>query len=377
MKIAVVNPTGGGISGGYRSYLSHILPLMAGDSRVESLLCVSPASLHASEWLPSGRKIQFAECPPFRMFGRGLEAALDRTLSSFGPDVIFVPIARTVRFRKVPVVTMIQNMAPLVPAGWPGLREKLRLAAQKFETMRAVREADRVIAISAFVRDFLVREGVNPLKVSSIYFGAPSPSVTPVRPPQIPAGWTDFIFTAGSIDPYRSLEDIVKCVEHTRKKLGFPLRIIIAGTVRECMRPYLRSLKLMAEKAGVAADLCWAGQLSYDEMTWCYRNCRAFVMTSRVEAGPNTVLEAMACGAACIASDCEPLPEFFSGTALYYSPGDSAMLAGRIKEVLSWDILLKTKVSNESVAQSRKFNWETAAKETLSILTHLSASGKI
>jgi glycosyltransferase involved in cell wall biosynthesis len=139
------------------------------------------------------------------------------------------------------------------------------------------------------------------------------------------------------------------------------------------MRPYERRLKALAEKAGVSSDLCWTGQLSSAEMTWCYRKCSAFVMTSRIEACPNTVLEAMACGSVCIAADNAPLPELFSETALYYTPGDGGMLAARIKEVFSWDAAKREEVSAAAYERSHKFNWETAAKETLDLFERVSA----
>lgn len=368
MRLAVINCTGGDISGGYRNYLANILPRLAADDRVESLLCVSPSSLRVPEWFPYHQKIRFADCPSFRLVGRRLDRELSQILSSFGPDGIFVPIARVVRFRDVPVVTMIQNMAPMVSWKWYGMRERLRLAAQWLETFRAVRQADSVIAISDFVRQFLLKSwGINPGKIASIYFGAPSPAANPARPPQIPLAWTDFVFTAGSIEPYRSLEDTVKCAEHSRKKLGRPLKVVIAGSARKSMWSYESRLKTMAEKAGVSADLCWTGQLSNEEMTWCYKNSRAFVMTSRVEAAPNTVLEALACGAVCIAADNAPLPEFFAETALYYKSGEGEMLAARIKEVFSWDTPKRTIVSAAAYERSRKFNWKTAAEKTLDL----------
>ena len=373
MRVALINPTGGGISGGYKNYLTNILPLIAADGRVESLLCVSPASLRVPEWLPRIKNLQFADCPPFRIFDLSLGRELHRILSSFDPDVILVPTARVVRFRDVPVITMIQNMAPLVGWEWYGLPEKPRLAAQWLETRRAVRQADAVIAISDFVRQFLVNKWrVSPGKVSYICFGAPLPASAPVRPAPIPAECGNFIFTAGSIEPYRGLEDLINCAEYLRTSQKHPLKVVIAGSARGTMKSYERHLKTMSERAGVSADLCWIGQLTKEEMTWCYGNCLAFAMTSRVEAAPNTVLEAMACGAVSIAADNAPLPEFFAETALYYKPGDSKALAARINEVACWDTVKRDKNSSAARKLSGKFNWGTAAKRTLDLLESLS-----
>lgn len=368
MRLAVINITGGGLSGGYGNYLANILPRLADDARVESLLCVSPISLRAQDWLPKNKKIQFADCSPYRPFSRKLGRELKKILSSFNSDVIFVPTAIPVSFQNVPVVTMIQNMAPLVSWDWYGFMEMPRLAAQWLETSRAVRRANKVVAISDFVRQFLVEKWrVDPRKIVSIYFGVPPSVASPVRPRCIPSEWRDFVFTAGSIEPYRSLEDIINCAKHFRKYLSHPLKVVLAGSARKNMVGYEMRLKDMAEKAGISSDLCWAGQLSKEEMRWCYEKCSAFLMTSRVEAAPNTVLEAMAYGVVCIAADNAPLPEFFAETALYYDPGNGEMLAARIEEVFSWEEAIRAKVSAGAIERSQKFNWDISAKKTLDL----------
>ncbi len=54
-------------------------------------------------------------------------------------------------------------------------------------------------------------------------------------------------------------------------------------------------------------------------------------MTSRAEACPNTVLEAMAHGAVSISTDQQPMPEFYGESAAYYRATDAAQLASQIE----------------------------------------------
>lgn len=372
MKLAIINHTGGGISGGYKNYLQSILPRLAADRRISSILCISPRSIRIEELAAPDEKIRFETCAPFRPLSSGMDAEMEKLLSSYLPDIVFVPTARVARFRRVPVVTMIQNMAPLASWEWYGPWQKFKLMAQRHETRRAVRQAEKVIAISGFVRQFLLDKWAVPEeKIESIYFGTPLSAEKAIRPNALPADWQSFIFTAGSIEPYRSLEDIIKCAEYSRKKLGTPVRILIAGHAKDDMRRYELHLKEMARNAGVTLDLCWAGQIPAEQMTWCYKNCSAFIMTSRVEAGPNTVLESMNCGAVCVAADNAPLPEFYGETALYYRPGDGEMLAARLTEVLSWDKEKREKVSAAAYARSCEFTWEKSAAQTVDLFERL------
>jgi len=47
MRVAVVNLTAGGLSGGYRKYLARLMPLLAADSRVTRLGVFAPEAARA------------------------------------------------------------------------------------------------------------------------------------------------------------------------------------------------------------------------------------------------------------------------------------------------------------------------------------------
>jgi len=378
MKVAILNLTGSGISGGYKKYLQNILPLLAADARVAAVLCASPAGFRIEEWAAGHEKLKFTECRPFRFLRHRPDAALEKELSAFAPDVIFVPISRHIRFRGVPSVVMIQNMAPLTAGAWSGLKECAGLAAQWFETRLAVRKAAKVIVMSDFVRRFLAEHwGVPGAKVRLIYFGNSRPAADPRRPSAIPAeGWDDFLFTAGSVEQYRGLEDLILCAARARAAAGRPLKIVIGGSARKGMEPYQARLKVLADKAGVSGDLCWAGQLSPQEMSWCYGACSAFIMTSRVESFPVIALEALAHGCQCVSTDAPPLPEAFGGSAVYYPPGDHAALAAKIFEVLDRTPDEKRAALEKVRARNAEFSWAATAAQTIEVLLEAAGRGR-
>jgi glycosyltransferase involved in cell wall biosynthesis len=370
MRIAVLNITGSGISGGYKRYLQNILPLLAKDTRVSAVLCASPESFRIEEWAAHHEKLRFTGCRPFRFLRHSPDPGLRDALRVFAPDVIFIPVSRYMRFGKVPVVTMIQNMAPLVPgASWHGLRECASLAAQWLETRLAVKRADRVIVMSDFVRQFLMKSwNVPENKVRLIYFGSSMPASRATRHHTIPAGWNKFLFTAGSIEKYRGLEDVIRCAHHARTVLGRPLKIVIGGSSRKAMMSYHKRLRKLSEDLGVAGDLSWVGQLTSEEMTWCYNNCSAFLMTSRVESFPVIVLEALAHGCQCVAADNPPLPEAFLGAAVYYPPGDHIALAARIFEVLDRTPAELSAMREKVGERNSDFSWHKATDATIGAL---------
>ena len=129
----------------------------------------------------------------------------------------------------------------------------------------------------------------------------------------------EFLFTAGSIRPARGLEDILYALNSLAlEKVN--LNLAIAGNTASNMLSYRSSLEKYILNNGLGKKVIWAEELNKSEMNWCYKNCKAFIMASRVEACPNTALEAMAHGCSCISSYNPPLPEIFADAAIYYVP---------------------------------------------------------
>lgn len=366
LRIAILNLTITGISGGYKSYLHNMLPRLAGAEATEALLCVSPESFRIKEWTQPHPKLVHQVCLPYGALRRRLDPGAEKALLAFRPDVVFVPVARWVDCGGAPVVSMVQNMAPLVSWSWYGLGEYPRLLMQLLETRRAAVKSEKVIVMSDFVRQFIMAGwGLPRRKLPLVYFGAPGVSDAPRRPACAPEG--DFILTAGSLEPYRALEDVLGAAAILRRE-GRPRRFLVAGGARPEMRGYAEKLRALSIRQGTGNDVIWAGQLSYGELSWCYSNCKSFVMSSRVETLGMIALEALAHGAVCVSSLSSPLPEVFSGAASYYAPGDAPGLAGRLLEAEALSPSERAGRVEAARARAAAFNWDEAANRTINVL---------
>lgn len=102
------------MSGGYRKYLSNVIPRMATHHEVQALLCVFPGSLCVKDWFEPLSNVQFVDYQWFQFFRHSPDQELKQHLEKFSPDVIFVPTGRFFRFNEVPTVNMIRNMEPLL-----------------------------------------------------------------------------------------------------------------------------------------------------------------------------------------------------------------------------------------------------------------------
>ena len=107
MRVAIINLTGGGISGGYKKYLRNILPRMVKNSEIENILCATPSSIDIQSWFSFLPEVKFVTCQPFKWLYYRPDDDLKKSLKDFSPDVIFIPVERYFKFNSVPIVNMI------------------------------------------------------------------------------------------------------------------------------------------------------------------------------------------------------------------------------------------------------------------------------
>jgi glycosyltransferase involved in cell wall biosynthesis len=92
-------------------------------------------------------------------------------------------------------------------------------------------------------------------------------------------------------------------------------------------------------------------------------------MTSRAEACPNIVLEALANGAIAVSTDHPPMPEFFGDAALYYRERNASHLAARLAQALSLSFNARGHLRDSARARAEQFTWEATARATVNELS--------
>jgi glycosyltransferase involved in cell wall biosynthesis len=365
MRIAIVNLTGGVMSGGYKKYLKNVLPRLVSSKDIESVLCISPNSLHVETWFERICKVKFLNCAFLNFPKIDFYSTMKNELKLFSPDLIYIPVARYFKFGNVPIVNMIQNILPFLARNINGLSlyEAFRLNIQRLESIRAIKRANHIIATSNFVKDFLTKKlEISDKKVSLIYFGRDLfTKDLEGRPSPILGLERGFLFTAGSLECYRGIEDIIGAVEILKN--DFPeLKFVIAGKPRSGSTKYYKKLLQLVDSYGLDKNIIWAGHLNQDALTWCYQNCAAFVCTSRMETFGMVMVEAMSNGCLCIAAQNPPLPEIFMDCACYYVPKNARSLADSIQRVLNWHEREKKEMIDKAKKRAEYFCWDKCAK---------------
>ncbi len=101
--------------------------------------------------------------------------------------------------------------------------------------------------------------------------------------------------------------------------------------------PLRDDLEGQAEALGIADQVTFRGEVPNDELPALYADSRAFVLPSRSEGLPRTVLEAMACGRPVVTSDLPQLRPLVEDVGYTFETGSVEGLADALETVLDAD----------------------------------------
>jgi glycosyltransferase involved in cell wall biosynthesis len=153
-----------------------------------------------------------------------------------------------------------------------------------------------------------IEAGSHPSKIRVVYNGInldkiPSFGVTDILP-RYGITKDDFIVLyLGRLHPKKCPDDLVKAFPKVVKKVP-NAKLIFAGKGEEETK-----LKRLVSDLSLNEKVIFAGFISEDEKWDLLKSCDVFVLPSVVEGHPITVIEAMACHKAVIATDVGPFPE--------------------------------------------------------------------
>lgn len=152
-------------------------------------------------------------------------------------------------------------------------------------------------------------------------FWHPAPAVEePSRPNRI--------ITVGRLEPVKGFDLLIDALARLPTALGGTrLTLVGEGSQRE-------ALEHRARAAGIAERVDFAGRLPREEIRARLHAADLFVMPSRSEGTPLALLEAMASGLACLATEVGGIPGAAQGAARLVAPDDPAALAQAMADLL-------------------------------------------
>ncbi|NJL59067.1 MAG: glycosyltransferase family 4 protein [Desulfobacteraceae bacterium] len=171
---------------------------------------------------------------------------------------------------------------------------------------------------------------------------------------------SDFLLTCGSLLPYRRVEDVVAAFIPLASD---HLKLVIAGSGTD--EKYRQLIKEAYCKIGCPANIVFMpGHVPQKTMQALYRNCRACIIATEIEACPNIAIEAMASGCVIISSDSSPLPEMFANCSLEYPARNIDALKFQLQQGV-YDEALRHRLKSQALERAQSFSWKKMCKRKL------------
>jgi len=295
-----------------------------------------PGSLRALAWklwfdhagclkgLPSGKRVLY----------HGMDGFLPFTLS-----------------RSIRCVLTVHDL------GWQAHPElyasRLRLMYSVFVPW-AIRRADRLIAVSRYTADDLMRRAHVPAaKIDVVYHGV-DPAFAPLEHPGVPE--SPYLLAVGGISPRKNARRLLEAFARWRGRGGRAqsYRLLITGN----------SLDSEVAREGLAPEgVSLLGYVDQAELRRLYAGAGAFVYPAIHEGLGNVIVEAMACGAPVVTSRTGSAPEIAGGAAIIVDPFDPASIEAGIERATQPQEAERLRALG--FERARAFRWEQAAQATL------------
>jgi glycosyltransferase involved in cell wall biosynthesis len=286
-------------------------------------------------------------------------------------NLAFFPAAnRRLPFRSpCPTVGTVHDMAAY--RGPRRNREHLG-AVLRMMMPDSLRNLDRVIAVSAWVRDELVEVARVPASRIEVVHGGvdleafhPRPrndeSVVLIQPFSFRR---PYILYASRVDhPVKNHVGLIKAFEIFKARTKHPHRLVLAGSEKKGAAAVRRA----AAKSPYRNDIFFTGYFPMRNLPELYAGADIVVVPSRYEGFGMGALEAMASGVPVACARAASLPEVADHAALYFDPDDAEDMADRIV-TLTTDRECYREYRKRGLERAQLFSWDIAAEKTFKIL---------
>jgi glycosyltransferase involved in cell wall biosynthesis len=291
---------------------------------------------------------------------------LPRRLLLDRPDLLHVQYTAPL-YCPVPTVVTVHDVSFLER---PEYFTKTRAMQLRITVARSVKRAARVLTVSEFARESIVRAYNLPPEKIVVTPDAASPSFRAVNRTAAAHKVRErfqlakpFVLAVGDLQPRKNHIGLIRAFAkliHDQPQLPHDLVLAgkdtwFGGRVREAAR-----------ESGLEGRIHFTGFVSDDDLLQLYNACECFAFPSFYEGFGIPVLEAMACGRAVICSNSSAIPEVADGAALLFDPSDSEQMVRALADVLM-EHELRARMERLGLKRASYFSWRKTAEMTLKV----------
>lgn len=260
--------------------------------------------------------------------------------------------------RSRPSVATLHDLTPIV-------RPRLVSADARRHARRvmaAVERASHVIAVSQATAREARRLFGAALPPTSVVREAADPVFRPSADDGVLARHDlvarGFVLTVSALSPHKNVARLIEAYAIS----GIAAPLVIAGAHRDATSAVRNAIV----RHGLEGRVRLLGRVGDEDLAALYTTCQAFVYPSLYEGFGLPVLEAMACGAAVVASRHSSIPEVAGDAALLVDTARTAALAAALRRI-DRDSWLRHTLRRRARRQAAAFSWARTAAATLAV----------
>lgn len=272
------------------------------------------------------------------------------------------------------VVTTIHDMAY---KAFPETLKRKTLHMLNLSMDRSCRRADKIITVSNFSRDEIVKYlGISADKIVVVPNGVdlskfhPSYSLNEITSTKNKYGIKgDYFLYLGTLEPRKNIERLIKAYDLLKKRLGSIPDLVVAGKkgwLYDSIFEVVNSLNLNN-------NVFFTGYVDEKDGPLLMNGATAFAFPSLYEGFGLPPLEAMACGTPVITSNAASLPEVVGDAAVLVDPYSIDSIANAMEDLLK-SPTLRTKLIDRGLKRASMFTWDRSANIILDVYEQLGNS---
>lgn len=236
---------------------------------------------------------------------------------------------------------------------------------------KAFNNATLIIAASYYIKDDLLQSGFDGSKIIVIHNGIDHKIFFPledldqefvdIKPFAIKRPY--FIYSSRLSGSDKKHIELIKAFEIFKKRTNYPHRLVLTGSDGE----YSEKIHQAAYNSEYASEILITGHFPQESLKQLYCGSTACVFPAVNEGVGLPVIEAMACGVPVLCSNLGALVEMAGMGPLYFDSDDIEEIAVDMQKVVEEKDLTKMMIQ-KGFEESRRINWETTIKETLTAI---------
>lgn len=292
-------------------------------------------------------------------------------------DLLHVPHFNVPIFYHKPYIITIHD---LTITHFPSIRAttlplpiwKIKRAMYHFVLKTAIKKAKKVIAVSEFTKDEILRfyPNTQPNKIVVTheavdqhfieigrYVEVDNPLVSEAKEK---FGITkQYLLYIGNVHPHKNIERLIRVFNRLQNDLSGNIELVMVGKDNY----FQKRLREETNNNKLGENIIWTGYVSDDYLIPLVKGAAAFVFPSLMEGFGIPPLEAMACGTPTVVSKTGSLPEVCGDASYFFNPEDQTDMYQKIKTVLN-DPEIRATLIQHGHERVTQFSWQKMANET-------------